>query len=73
MLPLTPKQLETKNYIRDYIKEHGYPPRQKDVMHGLGMNSPAVAAHFINELMKKGHLQRTRCARSIVLMEGSSS
>jgi len=62
----TKKQRELLEYIQNFIAEHGYSPCYREIMAGCHYNSVATVALHVNNLIKRGHLQkRDRSARSI--------
>src|SRR3990167_1514799 len=71
----TKKQRELLTFIEDFIAAKGYSPSYREIMHGLKYNSVATVALHVNNLIKRGHLQkRDRSARSleVVKPEGSA-
>jgi len=68
----TKKQKELLTYIEIFVSEHGYSPSYREIMKGLNYNSVATVALHVNNLIKRGLLQkRDRSARSLALT-GSS-
>jgi repressor LexA len=68
----TKKQRELLGYIETFIKEHGYSPSYREIMQGCNYSSVATVALHVNNLIKRGHLQkRDHSARSleVVFME----
>lgn len=66
----TKKQRETLEFINQFILEHGYSPCYREIMRGCGYNSVATVALHVNNLIKRGHLQkRDRSARSLEVVE----
>lgn len=66
----TKKQRELLTFIDDFIKEHGYSPSYREIMNGCNYNSVATVAVHVNNLIKRGHLQKKgRSARSIEVVE----
>jgi hypothetical protein len=62
----TKKQRELLAYIDTFIKEHGYSPSYREIMHGLNYNSVATVSLHINNLIRRGHLvKRDYSARSL--------
>lgn len=62
----TKKQRELLAYIEAFITEHGYSPSYREIMNGLKYTSVATVALHVNNLIKRGHLQkRDRSARSL--------
>jgi repressor LexA len=68
----TKKQRELLTFIEQFIGEHGYSPSYREIMKGLNYNSVATVALHVNNLIKRGHLQRRdRSARSLEVVEAS--
>ena len=62
----TKKQRELLTYIEQFIAEHGYSPSYREIMAGLSYTSIATVALHVNNLVKRGHLQkRDNSARSL--------
>lgn len=62
----TKKQRETLTFIENFIKEHGYSPSYREIMTGCKYTSVATVALHVNNLIKRGHLQkRDNSARSL--------
>src|SRR3990167_4597530 len=62
----TKKQRELLGFIEEFITRHGYSPSYREIMQGLNYNSVATVALHVNNLIKRGHLQkRDHSARSL--------
>jgi repressor LexA len=62
----TKKQRELLGFIEAFIAEHGYSPSYREIMAGLNYTSVATVALHVNNLIKRGHLQkRDHSARSL--------
>jgi repressor LexA len=62
----TKKQRQLLEFVQEFIAEHGYSPCYREIMAGCNYNSVATVALHVNNLIKRGHLQkRDRSARSI--------
>jgi len=62
----TKKQRELLSFIDTFIKEHGYSPSYREIMAGLNYTSVATVALHVNNLIKRGHLnKRDHSARSL--------
>jgi repressor LexA len=62
------KQKMLLGFIESFIAEHGYSPSYREIMTGLNYTSVATVALHVNNLIKRGHLQkRDRSARSLVV------
>ena len=70
----TKKQKELLIYIETFVSEHGYSPSYREIMSGLNYNSVATVALHVNNLIKRGHLEkRDRSARSLAVTDNSGS
>lgn len=62
----TKKQQELLGFIEAFIAEHGYSPSYREIMTGLNYTSVATVSLHVNNLIRRGHLQkRDRSARSL--------
>jgi repressor LexA len=62
----TKKQKELLTFIEDFINEHGYSPSYREIMAGLNYTSVATVSLHVNNLIKRGHLnKKDRSARSL--------
>lgn len=69
----TKKQRELLGFIEDFIARHGYSPSYREIMHGLNYNSVATVALHVNNLIKRGHLQkRDHSARSLEVVNSQA-
>jgi repressor LexA len=66
----TKKQKELLTYIEQFIAEHGYSPSYREIMSAQNYNSVATVALHVNNLIKRGHLQkRENSARSLEVVK----
>lgn len=66
----TKKQQELLGYIESFIAQHGYSPSYREIMTGLNYTSVATVSLHVNNLIKRGHLQkRDRSARSLEVVK----
>ena len=61
--PLTKRQQQVLEIVKDHIEESGYPPTRVDISQKLGFKSPNAAEEHLKALAKKG---------AIVLTPGTS-
>lgn len=62
----TKKQKELLSFIEKFISEHGYSPSYREIKDGMEYNSVATVALHVNNLIKRGHLnKRDHSARSL--------
>lgn len=66
----TKKQQELLTFIETFIAEHGYSPSYREIMSGLNYTSVATVSLHVNNLIRRGHLQkRDRSARSLEVVK----
>jgi len=66
----TKKQKELLTFIEEFIAARGYSPSYREIMQGLQYTSVATVALHVNNLIKRGHLQkRDRSARSLEVVK----
>src|SRR5258708_36779794 len=66
----TKKQKELLSFIEQFISARGYSPSYREIMQGLHYTSVATVALHVNNLIKRGHLQkRDRSARSLEVVK----
>jgi len=56
MQPLTPRQQQILQLIRDFLAQTGYPPTRSEIAAELGFRSANAAEQHLRALAKKGHL-----------------
>jgi len=67
---LTLRQLETLQYIEEFIAKHGYSPTTVEIAKGIGIASKGVAHRYVKALEKAGKLSTTSYRhRNIELVE----
>lgn len=70
----TKKQKELLTFIEGFIAEKGYSPSYREIMKGLNYTSVATVSLHVNNLIKRGHLQkRDHSARSLEVVEPISA
>jgi repressor LexA len=68
----TKKQKDLLDFIETFIAKYGYSPSYREIMNGLDYNSVATVALHVNNLIKRGHLQkRDHSARSLEVVKPS--
>jgi repressor LexA len=66
----TKKQKDLLDFIEAFISQNGYSPSYREIMNGLDYNSVATVALHVNNLIKRGHLQkRDHSARSLEVVK----
>jgi SOS-response transcriptional repressor LexA len=70
----TKKQRELLEFIETFISSHGYSPSFREIMDGCRYNSVATVALHVNNLVKRGHLQkREHSARSLEVIHSQAA
>lgn len=61
MMPekLTKKQQQVYDYIRQRVKEQGYPPAVREICEAVGLSSTSSVHAHLESLEKKGYIRRT--------------
>lgn len=68
----TKKQKELLTFIEEFINARGYSPSYREIMKGLNYTSVATVSLHVNNLIRRGHLQkRDRSARSLEVVKPS--
>lgn len=70
MRELSVRQREVLAFVEKYISDRGFPPSVAEIARNSGI-APATAAGHVGALRRKGLLDRTPQARSIVLAAGA--
>ena len=69
--PLTKRQQQVLEIVKDHIEESGYPPTRVDISQKLGFKSPNAAEEHLKALAKKGAIVLTPgTSRGIRLPDG---
>jgi repressor LexA len=58
--PLTHRQQEVLDYIRDHISGNGYPPTLREISGRFHLSGPRAAVKHLDALERKGHVRRRR-------------
>lgn len=68
MEPLTKKQKDILEFIRNFIDDNGYAPSYREIAHYFELSSTGTVAEYINILAEKGYLTKDAMeARAIQL------
>jgi repressor LexA len=66
---LSAKQMSILRFIREFIREHDYPPSIRDIQDGCGISSTSVVDYNLKALERFGHIRRDReVSRAIELV-----
>ena len=70
---LTGKQTRVLTFLKDFVRQQGYPPTVREIAKQLGMSGPHSAKRFLDMLEQKGYIRRVaRNSRAIELVETPS-
>ncbi len=58
MAELSPRQQRIMDYIRAYVREHGYPPSVREIGESVGLRSSSTVHGHLARLESKGFLRR---------------
>lgn len=68
----TKKQRELLTFIEEFTYEKEYSPSYREIQDGLGYASVATVALHVNNLIKRGYLQKQEnSSRSLVVLKPS--
>jgi len=56
--PLTARQQEILDFIKEFVETSGYPPSVRDIVDAYGWCGTTAAIGHLNALVKKGYLER---------------
>lgn len=59
-MPLTRRQSQILDYIREYCDEYGYAPTLQEIGAQFGLSSVATVHKHVSQLVEKGYLRRER-------------
>ncbi len=59
-MPLTRRQAEILDFIRDYCEEQSYAPTLQEIGRKFGLSSVATVHKHVGQLVDKGYLRRAR-------------
>jgi len=72
MKKLLPKQQPIIDFIRQFLRDRGYPPTIRDIVSGCGFSSTSVVDYNLDLLEKEGYIRRHReVSRGIELLSQS--
>ncbi|HBA93781.1 MAG TPA: transcriptional repressor LexA [Ruminococcaceae bacterium] len=67
---LTKKQRECLDFIKDCIEEKGVAPTVREIEGALGYLSPSSAQYTVNQLEKKGYIERDPMRKRTIRLNG---
>ncbi|MBC8175335.1 MAG: repressor LexA [Candidatus Marinimicrobia bacterium] len=60
MKHLSPKQKRFIDFVRNFIRDHQYPPSFEEIKVELGFSSLGTVNWYVQELVRRGHLRREK-------------
>jgi len=57
-MALTRRQREVLDFIRGFVREHGYSPSLEEIGEAFGLSSVATVHKHVQHLVEKGHLRK---------------
>jgi repressor LexA len=70
---LTQRQREVFDFIRGYVRDHGYPPAVRDIGRALGLASPSTVHAHLSKLERAGLVRRDPTKpRALELLAGAA-
>lgn len=67
---LTAKQSRVLTFLKDFVRQQGYPPTVREIADQLDMSGPHSAKRFLDMLEHKGYIRRAaRSSRAIELVD----
>lgn len=66
---LTDPQARLLEFVRSYVKQHGYPPSVRECMPVGPWQSTSSVTHQLNALVGKGYLVRGDGARTLTIVD----
>ena len=58
MKALTEVQQNVLSYIRDFVRDNGYPPTIREIQHGAGLSGPSHVYYHLGILEREGYIRR---------------
>jgi len=73
-MPLTRRQAEILDYIREYCAENSYAPTLQEIGGRFGLSSVATVHKHVSQLVSKGYLRRERrnASRDLAVVAGAA-
>lgn len=67
---LSRKQKQIISFIRQYLRDNGYPPSVRDIVKGCDISSTSVVVYNLNKLERAGYIRRqSDISRGIELLD----
>lgn len=73
MAELTPRRRKVLDFIRGYIKKHGYPPSIREIASHLDVSGTLGVVKHLNALEREGYIRRVRGSSRGLSLTGSNS
>ena len=66
---LTPKQLQTYEFIKEFIAKNDYAPTEAQIAEGIGISSRGVAHRYVKALYEAGYIDIKRGKRRNIILK----
>ena len=66
--PLTDRQQEILDWVKEFIKTNSFPPSRSEIAAGFQFGSVNAADQHLKQLQKKGHIELFSVARGIKVL-----
>ncbi len=68
---LNKKQEQILQYLKDHIRENGFPPSVREICKAFNFSSPRAGQKYLEALEEQGHIERQNKSRGIKIVSGS--
>ena len=73
MAELSAKQLQILDFIKQEVREKGYPPSVREICEAIGLKSTSTVHGHLSRLEKKGYIRRDPTKpRAIEILDGAT-
>jgi len=66
---LTFRQREIYDYLKEFLKENGYPPTVREISKHFEISSPSAALKHLKAIEKKGYIIRKNVSRGLQIVD----
>ncbi len=68
-MPLTPKQKQVIDFIREFTHRHGYAPSNQEIANHFSFKSRGTVSAYVRRLKEQGHLTTQARQRSVAITQ----
>lgn len=69
MTPLSSRQQQVQGFVREHVRDEGFPPTLSEIAEGVGLTRISTVNYHLNALMRKGWINvRPNTRRGIRLL-----